>query len=221
MNKTIKKELILLKDLGMKFPTEKSVKKYRYGLYQCFCGKEFESVMYDVKRNKIKSCGCMIGKNNFKHSRTYHRLYHIWYNMMQRCSNQNIKSYKDYGGRGIIVCDRWLDINNFIEDMYPSFEEGLTLDRKDVNGNYEKDNCRWATNLLQSQNKRLLQSNNKSGYRGVSYFKRDDKWKAQIKNNNIVINLGCFKTAIEAARVRDKYIIDNNLEHTLNFKKGN
>ena len=53
MNKTIKKELILLKDLGMKFPTEKSVKKYRYGLYQCFCGKEFESVMYDSRMDDI------------------------------------------------------------------------------------------------------------------------------------------------------------------------
>lgn len=216
MNKTIKKELLLLEDLGMLYPTETSKRKSRFGLYKCHCGNEFKTIISGVNSRHTKSCGCE--KGNKKHNLHNHRLYGTWYMMMQRCNNPKHKYYKDYGGRGIKICSEWLDINNFINDMYPTFKDGLSIDRIDGNGNYEPNNCRWVTQTIQTRNTRKLRNTNKSGYRGVSYFKRDDKWKAQIRVDSKVINLGCFKDKIDAAKAYDNYVIDNKLEHTLNFK---
>lgn len=136
--------------------------------------------------------------------------------MINRCNNPKNKDYKYYGGRGITVCNRWLNIENFIEDMYQSHQEGLSLDRINVNGNYEKDNCRWATKEIQARNTRRIMITNKSGYRGVSFIKSRNKWGAKITIRTKKILLGTFKTALEAAKAYDKYIIENNLEHTLN-----
>ena len=133
--------------------------------------------------------------------------------MVNRCYNEKKPNYKDYGERGIKVCDRWLDINNFIEDMYPDYKEGLTLDRIDVNGIYEPDNCRWATLNIQMQNTREIYRTNTSGYRGVSWSKRDNKWVGQIKVENKLIYLGSFKTSIEAGKAYERYVRLNNLEH--------
>lgn len=74
--------------------------------------------------------------------------------MKARCLNPKGKSYKDYGGRGITVCERWLTFENFLADMGVR-PRGKTIDRKNVNGNYEPGNCRWATNHMQAVNKRL------------------------------------------------------------------
>lgn len=160
-------------------------------------------------------------ENNHKnttHGLTYHRLYKTWNSMMQRCNNQKIATYKYYAGRGIKVCDRWKDVRNFIEDVSPGFQEGKTLDRIDVNGNYEPSNCRWVDNFVQARNTRRLQKNNTSGYRGVSLHKIKNKWSAIIGVNKKKITIGYFKTAEEGARAYDKYVIDNNLEHPTNFK---
>ena len=205
---------ILLEDLGMKFPTEKSKKKSRYGLYQCqYCGKEFETQVQDVKSGRTKSCGCQSKGHSNPHGLTQHRLYQTWKGMKARCYNEKNPNYKDYGGRGIQVCERWLDINNFIEDMYPTYIEGLTLDRIDVDGNYEPDNCRWATLNIQQYNTREIRSNNTSGYRGVCWSKKLNKWIAQIWVDSKKIRLGCFKTTIEAGKAYETYVRINNLEH--------
>lgn len=82
-----------------------------------------------------------------------HSMYTTWQGMIARCMNVNATNYKNYGGRGIAVCERWLDYNNFFEDM-GSKPEGTTLDRIDVNGDYEPSNCRWATDEQQRNNKR-------------------------------------------------------------------
>ncbi len=136
---------------------------------------------------------------------------------MQRCHNPNSTKYKDYGGRGIDVCERWKDIKNFIDDMYPSYQEGLTIDRIDVNGNYEPSNCRWVEDVVQKRNTRKLQKNNTSGYRGVYFDKYANKWSVIIGVNKKKIKIGYFKTAEEGARAYDKYVIVNNLEHPTNF----
>ena len=73
--------------------------------------------------------------------------------MKTRCNNPKHRRYSDYGGRGIKVCERWMDFNNFLADMGER-PEGLTLDRIDPNGNYEPGNCRWATDSVQQTNKR-------------------------------------------------------------------
>lgn len=83
-----------------------------------------------------------------------HRLYVTWKNMRQRCTNPRATSYKYHGARGVKICDKWDDFWSFIDDMGSSYQEGLTLDRIDVNGDYCKENCRWATWKIQGNNKR-------------------------------------------------------------------
>src|SRR3990167_7428070 len=90
------------------------------------------------------------------------KIYYTWLNLRQRCNNPNAESYKNYGGRGIKVCERWSRFTNFFEDMSKSFFRHLkkygikntTIDRIDLEGNYEPDNCRWATWLEQNHCRR-------------------------------------------------------------------
>jgi len=201
---------VLLEDLGMRYPTEKSNYKARYGLYQCqYCGEEFECMIASIKSEHTRSCGCL----NTHHGLKYHPLYSTWNNIKDRCYNLKCKSYRNYGARGIKVCDRWLDIKNFIEDMFPSYQEGLSLDRIDVNGNYELDNCRWTTQSVQMCNTRDIKSNNTSGFRGVSWDKINKKWAAKIQVDNKQKHLGRYSTPLDAAKAYERYVRINNLEH--------
>lgn len=88
------------------------------------------------------------------HGLRKHRLYQTWKHMIDRCYRPEAHNYEWYGGRGIVVCERWMTVNNFIEDMQSSYEEGLLLDRIDNNLGYSKDNCKWATYTEQSRNRR-------------------------------------------------------------------
>ena len=220
MQNNQEKELILLEDLGYLFPTINSKQKKKFGIYKCFCGNEFKVQVHDIKNGKTKSCGCYQKQRVMdtlgKHKLSNHRLYDAWNNMMCRCYNPKIPNYKYYGARGITVCDEWHDVKKFIDDMYPDYIEGLTLDRIDNDKGYSKDNCRWTNQIVQSRNTRVLYSHNTSGYRGVFRCQKTNKWVSQISINNKNIRIGYFDTIIEAAKSRDKYVIDNNLEHTIN-----
>lgn len=212
MNNQEIKMPVLIEDLGMMFPREDSKQKARYGIYKCFCENEFKGNTVDTKRGRLQSCGCL----NIAHGLSSHRLYHAWCGMKGRCKNKNNKDFKNYGARGIKVCDRWLDIKNFIDDMYPTFEEGLSIDRINNNGNYEPNNCRWSDGHTQQYNSRMIYNNNTSGYRGVTYLKKDKKFITRIGIDSKRITIGRSLTALEAAMAYDKYVIDNNLEHTIN-----
>lgn len=129
-------------------------------LCRCNCGKEKIIVGYSLKGGLTKSCGCL-QKEKVKQSNTKHghntnkksRTYQSWISMVQRCINPKCKHYKNYGGRGISVHERWLKFENFLEDMGEA-PEGLSIDRINNNLGYSKENCQWATRKEQSRNKR-------------------------------------------------------------------
>lgn len=132
-------------------------KKYRkYYSCVCTCGKT--SLVRDeyLKRGLSTRCkSCASGDKNKSHSLSKHFLYPVWNSMMSRCYNGKCESYKYYGGRGIIVCDEWKrGPIVFLQDMETSYQIGLTLERIDVNGNYCKENCKWATWSEQRLNQR-------------------------------------------------------------------
>lgn len=124
----------------------------------CDCGKEVVVASSNLLTGNSKSCGCYdietLVKRSKKHGLTKTRIYKIWVGIRKRCTNPKMKSYAEYGGRGIKVCDRWNDFENFYEDMKIGYSDELSLERKDPNGNYEPDNCKWATMKEQARNKR-------------------------------------------------------------------
>ena len=221
----LEKEIIFIKDLGMKFPTTKSNHKTRYGLYLCpYCNNEFEAITQKVKQKRTKSCGCctnkIISQAVNRNKLRNHRLYGVWYQMIRRCTNPKDKGYVYYGSRGITVCESWLNIENFIKDMYPTFQEGLSIDRKNNNEGYNKENCRWVESTTQSRNTRVINKRNKSGYRGVykcgKYFDGSDRWKVSITINYKEVFIGYFRDKKEGAIAFNNYILENKLEHSLN-----
>lgn len=125
-------------------------------------------------------------------------LYRKWVSMLQRCSNKNHPNYKRYGGAGITVCAPWLDFSNFLNDMGIP-EKGLSLDRIDNSKGYFKENCRWVSRKVQSEN-RGTPRNNTSGFKGVWFDKRRDRFVARIKHNRKTIFLGSFATGEEASK---------------------
>lgn len=212
----------LVGETYMRKATEKSRHRRRYGLYECqYCSKEFETITYKIKSGHTRSCGCQIGRG-FKHGLESNKFYGVWYAMVKRCNNPKDKGYKNYGGRGITVCEDWLDIKNFVdwaEQTHPNIE-GVSLDRIDNDKGYYPENCRWATREIQNTNQRV-RSTNTSGYVGVGWAIRDKRWSATITVKGAQKHIGYFKTPEEAVKARDTYIIENNLPHKLNnnYKK--
>jgi len=142
----------------------------------CECGNVFAAISYNIARGATKSCGCLqkeIAKESVKlatkkvtkHRKSNTRLYSIWQDMKSRCLNENNYEYKDYGERGIKVCGEWQkDFMNFYNwAIDNNYSKDLTIDRINVNKNYEPSNCRWATKEEQSSNKR---NNHYINYKG-------------------------------------------------------
>lgn len=123
-------------------------------LCHCECGKEVVIIGQHIRNGNSKSCGCLNMDRITKHGGHKTRLHQIWLDMRFRCRSKTCKYYKDYGGRGIKVCERWDDFKNFRDDMQEGYADHLTLDRIDVNGDYEPSNCRWATVKEQNRNMR-------------------------------------------------------------------
>lgn len=139
----------------------------RKGVYWnclCECGNYCSIHRRDIVRGSTKSCGCLskevahnkIIKINTKHNDSGTRLYSIYLGMIDRCRRKNNHAYKYYGGRGIKVCDEWLENYLVFKEwaINNGYQNNLTIDRINVNGNYEPDNCRWITIQDQQRNKR-------------------------------------------------------------------
>lgn len=179
----------------------------RKGLWSCVCecGNTLAVQQSNLLRNHTLSCGCLQEEAIFKHGMTNSSEYRSHREMLNRCLNPNDTGYDYYGGRGIGICDRWLEkmpqgFINFYEDMGPS--NGLTLERIEVNEDYSPENCKWDTKSNQSYNTRI-KSHNTSGRTGVTWRKDRDMWAAQIGYMGKVISLGSFETFEEACIARE------------------
>lgn len=133
---------------------------------QCKCGTIDVLYFNNLRRGMSTACkSCRNGKvsiSRTRHGRSRTRVHNIWCGILTRCTNPNVACWKNYGGRGIRICDRWLVFENFYEDMGEP-PAGYEIDRIDPNGNYEPSNCRWVTIKQQARNKRSVE---KVLYRG-------------------------------------------------------
>lgn len=172
---------------------------------KCECGKEIIATGIHLSNGHTKSCGCL--KKDVLQSRKTHgmrntRLYRIWLGMKSRCTIKTTTSFRHYGGRGITICDEWMnDFQSFYDwAMANGYSENLTIDRIDPNGNYEPSNCRWVTTKVQANNKRtnakiLFNGETKtikevSEISGINYQTLFSRYKAGKSLNEIVSKKG-------------------------------
>ena len=143
-------------------------KQPREAVFECSCGARFVASVGHIRTGHTTSCGCKkLARSavmNKKHGLSQTALFQRWHMMVRRCTDQRIEAYKNYGGRGITVCDRWMVFENFVEDMgFP--DRGMTLERIDNDKGYSKENCCWAPRKTQSRNKRtnrMIEHNGKT-----------------------------------------------------------
>ena len=142
--------------LALEFAGYKTLSHCRKSLWRCRCdcGNEVIVAYVHLVAADTKSCGCIVGKHKTTHGATGTAEFRCWEAMLRRCRDPNHDCYSSYGGRGIQVCERWLKFENFIADMGKRPSPKHSLDRKNNDGHYEPSNCRWATDIVQSNNRR-------------------------------------------------------------------
>lgn len=185
----------LLNIIGKKFHRLTVLSRIkRYGdsrwLCKCDCGNTTTALGYNLKNGAVKSCGCLqreeasihMTKKKTIHGMARTRQYRIWNGIKNRCLNPNSEGYKNYGAKGITVCDRWLKFINFWEDMKEGYESGLSIDRKDNAKGYYKENCRWATMRMQANNRT---SNRPITFNGITLNLHQWSRKIGVSSNTI------------------------------------
>ena len=198
--------LTVVKQEGWKIQT--NGKRRPLWLCKCECGNE-KLICGNLGRN-THSCGCIraekAAERAYKHGYNAEPIYKSYLTMKQRCSNPKDQSYENYGGRGIRVCDRWLEDEgqgfiNFLEDMGERPSDKHSLDRIDNDKGYSPVNCRWAERGTQGYNQRKSNSNT-SGKTGVYLIKKTQTWKAMIGFKGKEITLGYSKDLDVAIALR-------------------
>lgn len=169
---------------------------------RCDCGKE--KVMWggSLTSGKVVSCGCYRNSLHKTHGKSYSPEYRAWAGMIARCTNPKAPKYPNYGERGIIVCDKWLhSFESFYADIGDRPSKDYSLERLNVDGNYEPSNCIWATRREQQRNIRV-QKNNTTGVNGVKKSLKLGQYIAQIRVERKTIHLGCFDSLVDAKNAR-------------------
>lgn len=190
--------------------------KNSYWVCQCICGTVKEIAGNSLKNGDSSSCGCYLKEVNTIHGETKNatssRLYRIWANMWTRCTNPKTNDFEQYGGKDITICSTWENFINFKDwAIANNYSDLLTLDRIDVSGGYSSKNCRWVTTTAQARNK-SVHKNSSSGYTGVYFRKKENKYVVTITVNKKRIYIGITNTKEEGALLRNQYIVDNKLE---------
>ena len=145
---------------------------FYYYLCECECGNECIVERKHLLTKHSQSCGChkvnLLKERTTTHNKRYTKIYNVWCGIKGRCYNLRQISYKHYGAKGIIMCDEWLnDFMNFYNwSMANGYKEGLSIDRIDINGNYEPSNCRWTDDKTQARN---TTTNNYITYNGETH----------------------------------------------------
>lgn len=187
-------------------------------LCKCDCGNEIilrtSHLLGNKTRNPNKSCGCSQKTLNGK-SLEHPRIYRIWKHMIYRCYRTAETGYERYGGKGVTVCQEWIDsFDSFLEwALSNGYSDTLTIDRIDSTKPYQPDNCRWATYFTQEQNRGLM-GNNTSGYNGISQMK-NGRYRAYIQRMGVRKHIGSFKTKEEAVIARDRVLEQYEMTGTL------
>lgn len=173
---------------------------------QCQCGKIVIKTSGNIvdKGKGNNSCGCV--KSNLKHDMSKSRVYQVWSSLKRRCDDPKNKAYPDYGGRGVSYCDKWKTFEGFWEDMQEGYSAGMTIDRKDVNGDYLKENCRWIPKARQPQGTRKRRDKWTSKFKGVA-LQQNGMWLAQTQKDRVVERAGPFVSEIDAARAYDEMVL--------------
>lgn len=198
---------------------KKSYNKNKYWVCKCMCGIEIEVEHGKLIRSQRSCIECRRTKYTGTHKKSKTKIYGVWLTMRQRCLNPEVKAYANYGGRGICVCNRWDDFELFLKDMGHPPSSKHTLDRIDVNGNYEPSNCRWATRKDQALNKR---NNHVLEYNGEKLTISEWSTKLEIPYNTIIGRINNYGWTVNAAlstapiksRIGMKYKKDKKCQNT-------
>lgn len=156
-------------------------------LCECECGNTIPVVLVSLRNGNTQSCGCLRLENLRKkvstHRKTHSSEYYAWSNMIQRCTNPKNPEYKNYGNRGIFVCDKWRNsFQSFLEDVGEKPKKSYSLDRINNQDGYYKENCRWTDSYTQANNQRD-RKNETTGIKNISYSNRDDLYCVGIIRN--------------------------------------
>ena len=186
-----------------------SGQKFSTWICLCECGEQTTVAASALRQGATQSCGCFHKERSIESNTTHgdagKTAYNAWCSMRARCLIPTSSGYSDYGGRGITICDRWVDEKdgylNFLGDMGEP-PKSTSLDRINNDGNYYPENCRWADKSTQNFNRHKLKRNT-SGRTGVTYVKSRDRWRAEILLNYKRIYLGQFLHKEDAILARE------------------